>query len=782
MPLYGSTSPTPSASQVMANRKVKQAKNAPRYEDIFRSGGYSSKRLNRLFKLAKGCRPAYYQESINKGIDCVSKLIAYVAKHDAQYKKYAAKILEWTWALSNRHFANEKIQERLLRQIKLPEIKLLLAARIERRGNYDHWKLKAIALPRRNFSSQTKDACQKLLIIDDAIANFFYISTPGTLPCQLPPAPYNPLLKYIKPVPTNYTQIFSALESIAITGLSKDADSSTLQHLNEWKQRDKWGKSARINNILKSVEAQTQPYNAWLHLRPELDKELRGLSDGAAVVEYVRYYHTDNPYYGHWRYIAFIIRNTNKKLTVDYKFLGADIEILHVANQLKTSVINKQTNFALNENLHHQLVSPLWPLIKNKKYFYISGMNYFPIGGLRNNKKQPFLAENKEIVYFDIWDGVSNRFLSAAGMNNHTAPRSKGLIIANPKFGPTPANTIRTFGLSGGERGQSLSPWSPLPFARQEGKSIYKRSNKKLQLVGVGEATEPFIFRQSSPEILHFATHGFFIKTKKNQLPIRLSGLALKDANQLFSNAKLGDIRESDGILTASEIAGLDLYGTKLVVLSACETGLYSNSRDTMTYNHSINGLAASFRHAGAESVVMTDWPISDRVTALFMNKFYAEYYRGTPPATALVSAQRYIKNQKSDNALYFWSGFTIHQYPVKISRSDQETRRLISASRKGMLPMHYIYKKNAQEAVARKRSALQKGYAGTYEATNSMDIKEIEKKLPDKIEEIKQRFKQNKKMLEEFEKNIPKEYLDPYSSYLRALNKRERDKEETNK
>lgn len=136
------------------------------------------------------------------------------------------------------------------------------------------------------------------------------------------------------------------------------------------------------------------------------------------------------------------------------------------------------------------------------------------------------------------------------------------------------------------------------------------------------EATEGRLKNLSHPpRILHLATHGFYLKkpAKQNYRPLVLSGLALAGANLGLQN-KIGPDKE-DGILYSLEILGLNLTGTELVVLSACETG-----QGVVDYSEGVYGLVRAFRIAGAHRVLMTLWEVDDEYTNDFMVKFYENW------------------------------------------------------------------------------------------------------------------------------------------------------------
>ena len=130
-----------------------------------------------------------------------------------------------------------------------------------------------------------------------------------------------------------------------------------------------------------------------------------------------------------------------------------------------------------------------------------------------------------------------------------------------------------------------------------------------------------------SPLILHLATHGFFLEdrdVKPNREsrsdydnPLLRSGLALAGANTFKKGGSLPDDAE-DGILTAEDVSGMDLLGTELVVLSACKTGL-----GEIKTGEGVFGLRRAFMLAGAKTLVMSLWKLSDVATSILMERFY---------------------------------------------------------------------------------------------------------------------------------------------------------------
>jgi CHAT domain-containing protein len=128
--------------------------------------------------------------------------------------------------------------------------------------------------------------------------------------------------------------------------------------------------------------------------------------------------------------------------------------------------------------------------------------------------------------------------------------------------------------------------------------------------------------------------------------PLLRSGLALAGANKLASGTE-------DGVLTALEASGLDLWGTKLVVLSACETGVGKVAQGEGVY-----GLRRALVIAGAESLLMSLWQVDDDATRDLITGYYRRLERGKGRSEALrLSQLRMLRSDKYQHPFY-WASF----------------------------------------------------------------------------------------------------------------------------
>ncbi len=226
-------------------------------------------------------------------------------------------------------------------------------------------------------------------------------------------------------------------------------------------------------------------------------------------------------------------------------------------------------------------------------------------------------------------------------------------MVANPTFDQAISLDSQPAQPADGVRGRRSADFSQLQFSPLAGTAGEARAFKSIltnaQVLTEAQATEAALKQVAGPRILHIATHGFFLPDQpqettgntrglsldsqpqvvRGENPLLRSGLALAGANKRQSG--VGE----DGILTALEAAGLDLWGTKLVVLSACETGV-----GEATNGEGMYGLRRALVLAGAESELMSLWQVSDAATRDLMVEYYKRLQAGEGRSDALRQVQ----------------------------------------------------------------------------------------------------------------------------------------------
>ncbi|MBR6116902.1 MAG: CHAT domain-containing protein [Paludibacteraceae bacterium] len=233
----------------------------------------------------------------------------------------------------------------------------------------------------------------------------------------------------------------------------------------------------------------------------------------------------------------------------------------------------------------------------------------------------------------------------------------------------------RSFGAADINRGHA----NYLPGTKSEAEQIKKllTSNRITARLYTDNAANEESFKALSGKhqnVLHIATHGFYWTdstaqrqkyfTQHNTLmgdgqptpsaidPLNRCGLLFAGANialQGYSNELPEGVQ--DGILTAKEISLLDLRDANLVVLSACETGKGEITGD------GVFGLQRAFKMAGAQTIIMSLWPVNDDATQLLMTEFYRNWITlRQPKREAFRSARNTVRTRYKEPT--YWAGF----------------------------------------------------------------------------------------------------------------------------
>lgn len=237
-------------------------------------------------------------------------------------------------------------------------------------------------------------------------------------------------------------------------------------------------------------------------------------------------------------------------------------------------------------------------------------------------------------------------------------------MFGNPKFYVTTKPGVPT-PTSGITRG-SAEVISDLPGTKRELEELSQLLSRKGWEVKTKtelEADEPAIKKVDNPRIFHVATHGFFqddakVASARDELneaaayenPLLKTGLLLAGAGDILNETRY-NYNLDNGILTAYEAMNLNLDKTDLVVLSACETGL-----GELEAGEGVYGLQRAFLVAGARTIIMSLFKVSDEATQQLMVKFYRKWIETGNKRQAFIDAKKEIRNEYKDPI--YWGPF----------------------------------------------------------------------------------------------------------------------------
>ena len=221
-------------------------------------------------------------------------------------------------------------------------------------------------------------------------------------------------------------------------------------------------------------------------------------------------------------------------------------------------------------------------------------------------------------------------------------------------------------------RSQNRSTWDLLPGTKEEIIAIGKQLEEKgiiVRTYNQNDANEESMkaLNAKAPDIIHIATHGFYYSsddnitsrffgglssnTKKDH-SLLYSGLLFAGANNAWAGKSFNNSVE-DGIMTAYEVSQLDLCGNKLIVLSACNTGL-----GVVDNIDGVFGLQRAFKKAGVGTILMSLWKVPDEETKQLMSSFYKYLLSGNSSHQALSLAQKHLIEQ--GKSPFYWAGFIL--------------------------------------------------------------------------------------------------------------------------
>lgn len=418
------------------------------------------------------------------------------------------------------------------------------------------------------------------------------------------------------------------------------------------------------------------------------------LPDGAVLWEFIRY----EPYdfdavgiererTGRARYAAFTLDHLgNTALTdlgdaivIDSLVSAAREQIYSASSDVYSPMANESEERLrqVTEHLQRLIFAPLESHVDSETDIFVSPdgqLSLIPFEILPR-PDSAYTIEEFRISYLSS----GRDLLRKKHQSGHWA-----LIIADPDFSlsrqeSTVGGTAPLYGSeilqSADKRSRGISDcfssrFDPLPYSREEARSVSKRLAEEAALdtellYGADALEETLKAMTVAPRILHLATHGYFcedVNLSRHRLlenPLLRSGLALAGANHLMDEVREETGGAEDGFLTAFETSSLNLIGTELVVLSACESGLGKVKNGEGVY-----GLRRAFQCAGAKTLVMSLWKVPDKETLELMHAFYEKWLSGYSKKEALrQSALEILNNCRTESGIahpYYWGGFVL--------------------------------------------------------------------------------------------------------------------------
>jgi CHAT domain-containing protein len=425
--------------------------------------------------------------------------------------------------------------------------------------------------------------------------------------------------------------------------------------------------TVRMNRIERELAERSLAFRTDQRTRAvELSDVRQHLPKDAALISYVKYarfpLETGN-YDAHSvpSYLAFVLRPGSDRIRVFD--LGDAKPIDELVNRVRASAdaaahagglgsMRIERGYRTDgEALRKRVWDPLRAEIGNAKLALVvtdGNLNLIPFAGLPDG--QGYLVEHGPVIHIL----TSERDLVPS---DDTTRKTGLLAIGGPMFdlagNSMPPAPLRDATVSCDEFAKL--EFHPLPGSEAEVTDVrttWRRWNgdETSSLVTGAQATRNrFLEEAEHNRVLHVATHAFLLdKSCGNGNPLLHSGLVFAGANQ----------SHEDSILTAQQIASLDLSGVDWAVLSACNTG-----NGELHDGEGVLGLERAFRVAGAHSVIMTLWPVDDDVTRRFMHELYDQRLRRhAATADAVWNSSRTLllerRAEGKSTHPWYWAGF----------------------------------------------------------------------------------------------------------------------------
>ncbi|MDR2701176.1 MAG: CHAT domain-containing protein [Spirochaetaceae bacterium] len=465
-------------------------------------------------------------------------------------------------------------------------------------------------------------------------------------------------------------------------------------------QRQSGGNEAYIQSLETRAEALdkslTQSSREFREFQADLavnwQSVQKSLQAKEAAIEFVSFRIYDKKWTGKTQYAALVVKPGMK--APEWVPLCEESVLAELFAKLEGKRSQEQARILYDENgpaLYNTVWKPLEKVLKGVTTVYYSpsgllhkvSFNAIPVNAksrLMDKYGLNLVSSTREIVY----------------RNNKTAGKPQSAVVYGGLEYTVDADTMRREaqaynvpGTRSGSRDLSFSvdpadyqqktsgttTWGYLEFTDTESKGIHEllitnRIPASLYNGVRGNKESFFSLNGKKTVVIHLATHGFFNKDiEKNyeeqarlqqsgqgpkvfENSLRRSGLVLAGANTWKQNPVEG---AENGILLADEVAGMNLLGADLIVLSACETAL-----GEVNNSEGVFGLQRAFKLAGAQTLIMSLWKVDDEATSILISEFYRNWLSGKSKQDTFKEAQRKVRSNSRYASPFYWAAFVM--------------------------------------------------------------------------------------------------------------------------
>lgn len=383
---------------------------------------------------------------------------------------------------------------------------------------------------------------------------------------------------------------------------------------------------------------------------PPVDSIRKKLGVNDAAIEIIRYEVNHKIFYGKKiKYAALVVRKNGALQLIPFAEDGTEMEG-KLYKRYRNSI-----QFKLNDELSYNVFwKPLAKSLEGIKKIYWAPEGVFHLINLNtlyNPDTKKYLLDEMQI-----------HTVPTIAQLHRESPLAitSATLLGNPIYSEHP-NEKKQDSVRTSREFLSRQAITRLPGTKTEIETIaqiIKKTNTPVTTLTEAKATKQALFKSNQVDVIHLATHGFWLDKKTSGSgyhnlfeSLSSSGLILAGAQQKESSDNYKLLPQ--GILTSAEIQDMNLFKTKLVVLSACETGL-----GELVPGEGIYGLKRALQKAGVQNTITSLWKVDDEATMQFMSRFYQTLLETKNLSGSFQQAMSSLKQKFPDP--YYWGAFIL--------------------------------------------------------------------------------------------------------------------------